>query len=389
MFRHAIRIAALRGVDVRLDPSLLLLALLLGWLLFSRFSVTYSTGLAVTMAVLGSLLFFASILAHEVAHAFEAQHRGIEVDSITLLLFGGVTQMHTESRRPRDEFMVAAVGPYISLVCAAVFGLLAAIADGALPPVAAIPTVELARLLALVNLALAAFNLVPGAPLDGGRVLRAGLWWLLGDRAKAVQLAAWAGIGFALALVGVGVYTGSRAWPASATTALWWIAVGVFLFGAARVELRHGRLQGALRGLTVVDVLPPAAPRLHLDELVSRPDGDHLTPADRNVLPLVTDGDAEVVGWIEPRELAERTEGDGSPPTARQLLHPVGDAPGIDIEASLEDVVDRFVRGDHDRLRVEDEGRTIAVLTEAQVARMLERLRRGQEPVDDAVGAPA
>ncbi|MTV25190.1 hypothetical protein FTX61_07170 [Nitriliruptoraceae bacterium ZYF776] len=389
MFRHAVRLTAIRGIDVRLDPSLVLLAVLLGWLLYGRFVLAHGQGLAVVMAGVASLLFFASILAHEVAHALEARHRGIEVDSITLLLFGGVTQMHTESRRPRDEFVVAAVGPYISLVCAAAFGLVSAAANLWLPTAAAVPVVELSRLLALVNLALAVFNLVPGAPLDGGRVLRAGLWWLLGDRARAIRVAAWAGIAFALLLVGVGVWVGVRGWPVTATTGLWWIVIGVFLLGAARVELRHGRTQGALRGRTVAEVVPAEPVRVRLEDPVGRAYAAAIErrQAGRTGDPvLVTDADGEVVGWLEPRELDALHPADRELRVARDLLHPAASVPAVELTTSLQDLVERFVHGEHDRVRVEDAGRTVAVLSEARVARTLERLRRGDGLPTDAVG---
>src|SRR5699024_10473211 len=124
---------------------------------------------------------------------FEARHRGIRVHAITLLLFGGVTEMHAHGQRPNDEFAIAAAGPYASLVCAATFGLLATFAHDLLPDAAADPIAEVAGLLGWWTLLLALFNLVPGAPLDGGRVLRAILWWLLGERMRALRITVRAG----------------------------------------------------------------------------------------------------------------------------------------------------------------------------------------------------
>jgi Zn-dependent protease len=238
MLSRAVRLFTVRGVDVRLDLSVVILAGLLGWLLFQRFSAAYGASVAGMMAVIGSLLFFLSILAHELAHALEALRRGIDVHAITLLLFGGVTEMRTESERPRDEFVVAVVGPYISLVCAAFFGLVSAVAVGLLPPVTAAPVVDTTQLLALINLLLAVFNLVPGAPLDGGRVLRAGLWWLSGDRQKAIRGAARAGMTFGGLLVVVGAVLFVRGVDPIGT--IWWLVIGWFLFSAARYELRRG-----------------------------------------------------------------------------------------------------------------------------------------------------
>jgi hypothetical protein len=124
----------------------------------------HPTGIAVAMAIAGAVLFFASILAHELAHAFEALHRGLEVHGITLFLFGGVTEMDARSESPRDEFVIAAVGPYVSLLCGAAFGLLATYATWLFPAGLAQPVADVAGLLGWLNVLLAVFNLVPGAP---------------------------------------------------------------------------------------------------------------------------------------------------------------------------------------------------------------------------------
>jgi Zn-dependent protease len=172
MFSRAVRLVRIRGIDVRLDPTLVLIALLVGWTFGTRFATVHPLGTAITMAAAGATLFFVSILAHELAHAFEAMHRGIEVRGITLFLFGGVTEMDASSETPRDEFVIAAVGPYVSLLCGAAFGLLATYASWLFPPAFATPVADVAGLLGWLNVLLAVFNLVPGAPLDGGRVLR-------------------------------------------------------------------------------------------------------------------------------------------------------------------------------------------------------------------------
>jgi Zn-dependent protease len=271
---RAIRVARVRGVEVRLDPSLLLLALLLTWLLTVRFTPAYGTGTAVVLATVTSLLFFLSILAHELAHALEALHRDIDVAGITLLLFGGVTEMHSESEHPRDEFVIAAVGPYASLVCAAVFGLVAAGANAFLPGVLGAGVLEVARLLAFLNVLLAVFNLVPGAPLDGGRVLRAALWYATKDRRRAVRGAARAGQFFGIVTVGFGVLEFTRGLELAAIGGVWWVIIGVFLFGAARSELRRADLLALYDGRTVSDVLGPGPQVLTGDQRVEVIDPD-------------------------------------------------------------------------------------------------------------------
>jgi Zn-dependent protease len=239
MFRRAVHVMTVRQIEVRLDPSLLVIALLVAWTFANRFGIDHGTVTGWTMGVAGTLLFFASILAHELGHALEARHRGIEVHGITLFLFGGVTEMGSHGHRPRDEFAIAAVGPWISLLCGAVFGL---VATGAvrLPGAIGAPIADVTGLLGWLNVALALFNLVPGAPLDGGRVLRAGLWWLLGSRHRAIRITAWLGQALGVAVVGFGAWV-YAATPASIVGAIWYWVIGVFLFTAARGELRAAK----------------------------------------------------------------------------------------------------------------------------------------------------
>lgn len=236
MFPRAVRILRIRGVDVRLDPSWVVIALLVGWTFLHRFSdPERSVLVVVVMAVATSLGFFGSVLAHELGHAFEAGHRDLEVHGITLFLFGGVTEMDMHTHRPRDEFTVAAIGPWTSLVLASVFGLGAAALDWYLPALEE-PALVLG-LLGWINLFVALFNIIPGAPLDGGRVLRAGLWALTGDRERAKILAARAGQLVAMLVWAVGVW----AWVdrRQLLAALWFGVIGLFMFAAAHVERRQ------------------------------------------------------------------------------------------------------------------------------------------------------
>lgn len=371
---RAFRVARIRGVEVRLDPSLLLLAVLLIWLLSNRFEGAWGTGTAVAMAAATSVLFFVSILVHEVAHALEALHRDIEVEGITLLLFGGVTEMHSESQHPRDEFAIAAVGPYASLVCAAVFGLLGAGADLVLPAAAAGAVLEVGRLLAFLNLLLAAFNLVPGAPLDGGRVLRAALWWLTGDRIRAVRGAARAGQAFGLVLVVFGVVEFTRGLELAALGGVWWVLIGGFLFTAARAELRRADMQALYRGRTVTDVLGPGPQVVPADRLLDLVDPD--ASADDHVL-VTAPGDGVVTGWLDPADLRAMHPADRSVRTAGDLSRSVADLPTVTADTSLETLVQRFLRSDDDRFRVEHDGRTIAVLSERRTAKALRELGAG------------
>lgn len=370
MLARAVRVATIRGIEVRLDPTLLVLAVLLAWLLTTRFGPVHGTAVGWVLAGVGTLLFFASILAHELGHALEAHHRDIEVRGITLLLFGGVTEMHTESRHPRDEFVIAAVGPYVSLVCAALFHLVAVGARAVGPAGAAVA--DLATLLAYLNLLLAAFNLVPGAPLDGGRVLRALLWWVLGDRRRAVRIAARAGQGFGLLVVAVGVWQLSFGLTIAAVGGVWWLLIGGFLFVAARSELQRSDVQAALAGHTAADALGGRPPVVAHDAAV---DGLTAPPAPVDHV-LVRGADGHVEGWIPAGDLVGRLPADRTVTTAGDLAATIGDVPTVTLDEPLTDVVQAFGGGAR-RVRVVDVDGTVAVLTERRAAAALRDLGIG------------
>lgn len=256
MFPRALRIARVGGVDVRVDPSWLVIALLFVWSFLSHFSARgRGQVITVVMAVTTTVAFFGSVLAHELGHAFEARHRDLRVHGITLFLFGGATEMDMRTRRPWDEFTVAAIGPWTSLVLAAVFGLVTVVLDTYLVALHGVAVVT--GTLAWINLGLALFNIVPGAPLDGGRVLRAGLWALTGDRHRAQIIASRAGQALAIALAGVGLWTVARG-RGGFLGGLWLGVIALFMFHAARRERVQALTLRLVDGHTASEFVPIA-----------------------------------------------------------------------------------------------------------------------------------
>src|SRR5215204_3592740 len=187
MFGTSWRVGRIAGIEVRVDSSWVVIALLITYSMYLRLSVLYrelSGGGAVGLAIVSAVLFFGSVLVHEFAHALVAQARGIRVQDITLFLFGGATRARVESRGPGDEFLIALVGPLTSGLLAGLFGIVASLGRDVLSA----PLAGTFGYLAWTNLLLAAFNLVPGFPLDGGRLLRAAIWKATGSLARATQI---------------------------------------------------------------------------------------------------------------------------------------------------------------------------------------------------------
>jgi Zn-dependent protease/CBS domain-containing protein len=250
-----VRLGRIGGIPVGANAGVIVIILLVAMgLAFGRLPFLHPGRAPASYVVAGlvaALLFVGSLLAHELAHAFVARRRGIEVESITLWLLGGVAQLRSEARTPADEFVVAVVGPLTSAVLGAGFGAVAlgldaAGADGLIS--------ASAGYLAATNVVLAVFNLIPAAPLDGGRVLRAGVWRFTGDRVRAAQVAAGAGRVFGLLLVVLGI---AQVLFGGSLAGLWLALIGWFLVQAATAEAQHAVLGRRLHGVLVGDVMTP------------------------------------------------------------------------------------------------------------------------------------
>jgi Zn-dependent protease len=253
----SIRFGRIVGIPVGANWSALLIALLFAWSLGGELLPAQVPGLAPAAYWLagaaGAGLFLASLLAHEIGHALVARRAGLRVRGITLWLLGGVAQLEDEPASPGDELRVAIVGPAISLALAGAFGVAAAALSVVGAPAL---LVVVAAWLALGNVALGVFNLLPAAPLDGGRVLRGLLWRRHGNRVRAAVTATRAGVWVGTGLVAYGLLGAFTGWGIGT---LWTALVGWFLVIAARQERELALLGGGLdRGLRAAQVMTPA-----------------------------------------------------------------------------------------------------------------------------------
>lgn len=246
-----LRLGRIAGVAVGVHWSVLaIVALLVVGLSnhFSRMAPGYPWAAYPLVAALAAALFVLSLLAHEMAHAVVAQRNGVHVDGITLWLLGGVARLRGEASTPGADFRISAIGPLTSLLVAALFGATAWLAD-----VAGMSSLAVAvpRYLAAINVVLAVFNTIPAAPLDGGRILRAGLWAWRGDRLTATVVAARAGRLFGFTLIALGIFQAIG----GLGSGLWWILLGLFVVTMASAEEHQARTSNALAGIRVRDVM--------------------------------------------------------------------------------------------------------------------------------------
>ena len=246
---NGIRIGRFGGVEVRVNWSWLVVLALIVWTLEDGVFPSQNPGLShrtyLAMAVVAAVLFFVSVLLHELGHAWQARREGIEIDGITLWLFGGVTQFKGRLKTAPAEFRIAAIGPLVSLALGAVFVLLAR---------ADLPTEVdgVAAWLGYINISLAVFNLIPALPLDGGRVFRAALWRAKGDLGWATRVASDVGQGFGYLFIALGIamliFQGSF-------SGAWLAFIGWFVLQAARSESRSIATEEALDGFRVRDLM--------------------------------------------------------------------------------------------------------------------------------------
>ena len=225
----SLRLGRIFGIPVEVNISWVFVFLLLTYLLAGEFDdarLRWPVAQRWSVAVVSVVLFFLSVLAHELSHSVMALSKGIPVRGITLFIFGGVSRLEREPSRPTTEFVVALVGPLISIALAVIFGgawFLLGRGDS--------PLEVVLILLAWTNLSLGVFNLVPGYPLDGGRLLRAGIWGMTGNHRKATKIAAAMGqvVGGSMVLGGV-----TLAVLLEPVDGVWLSIVGIFLFSIAK-----------------------------------------------------------------------------------------------------------------------------------------------------------
>jgi len=312
------------------------------------------------LAAITSVLFFASVLLHELAHARLALRNRVPVRGITLFIFGGVAEIQQEPRSAGAEFRIAIAGPIMSLFLAIVFGMVWVL-DRQIPYLAA-PGMWLAR----INFMLAAFNMIPGFPLDGGRVLRAVVWKLSGSMYKATRVAATSGQLVAFGFMGLGLFSMLFG---GLFDGLWLIFIGWFLHSAAAASLRQSEVQEKLQDMTVAQVMnhswPQIPGQLSLREIV---DGQTLSSGWRS---FFVNDNGHVNGMLTLRDVLAVPQGLWTQVTARQVMTPWERLLRIGPATELTTALQLMERANVPTAPVVEGDRMIGVLSRDQVMRYL------------------
>ena len=372
-FAHAgtISLGSISGIPVRADWSVLVIAWLIAWTLavgvLPDLAENTSPVASWGVALVAAAVFLASLLAHEMSHSLVARRHGIRVESVTLWMLGGIARIQDEPRDARTQLLVAAAGPAASAAFGVAFLGLALVSSVlALPKVVVIA----AAWLGSMNLLLGVFNLVPAAPLDGGRILQAVLWARRGDRLSASVSAARAGVVFAFVLIGLGLLEIAFG---IVVGGVWFIFLGWFLLHAARSEEYMYRMRADLAGLHVADAMtsdPVVAPEgVFVEDLLT----DYVLRHPASSFPLVDDRGG-VTGLVTLRRVRHVPVHDRARVRALDIAWPLDELPRVSPGDLLLDALSSAGERGDGRLLVFEGGRLVGIVSPSDVSRLASRV---------------
>lgn len=367
---EGIHVGSFAGFPIDLDYSwFVILFLILGTftgVVFPQYVPGLNQTAYLLMGAVGTILFFVSLLVHELAHAVVARWKGIEVEGITLFIFGGMARTRSEARGPGDEFQIAGVGPLASLLLAAGFYGIAVVADlrGWSSMIFGV-----AGHLAFLNLALAVFNLLPGFPLDGGRLLRAVVWRITGDLRKATRVATAAGKWLGWTIIAAGLYI--LVISGELVSGLWFIFIGWFLAQAATASYTQLLLRHILRDRIARDAMThfpeTVSPDLTLEKLVN----ERFMRRPYNSFPVTDDG--IVVGLVTLSQVKPVPKSKWPEMSVADVMTPLVDTLIVSPDSPMTDVLERMADNETRRVVVAQEWELRGIITGGDVANWLDR----------------
>lgn len=363
------RLGSVLGFEIRIDYSWFVIFFLVLWSFSAGvFPAQYpelSSATYIAMGTIGTLLFFASLLAHELSHSVVARMKGIPVEGITLFIFGGMARTSMESETPEDELAIAGVGPLASLVIAALFGGLWWVGErlGWSPAVTGV-----SMYLGYLNVILAVFNLLPGFPLDGGRLFRGVVWKITGDLTKATRWASNGGKLLGYLLMGLGIL---QTFAGAVLGGLWMLFIGWFLRGAAEASYTQHILQRLLEGIRADTVMTPdpetVAPDISLRRLVE----EGFLRRRYQSFPVVRDG--HLLGLITLKQVKDIPRADWDERTAGDTMTPVEDGIVVEPATRMTEVLKTMQENGTQRLLVASGNRLEGIISSTDIAGWVQR----------------
>jgi Zn-dependent protease len=377
-FGSGIRLGKISGIAISIDLSWFVIFGIFAYILargyFPQMAPRESVGTYWLFSIITSLLFFGSVVAHEMSHAVVARRRGIPISGITLFIFGGVAQMEDEPQTPRDEFAMAIAGPLASVGVAVLFF---AAAFAARTMGSNLWFVSFFYLW-FINLVLAIFNMIPGFPMDGGRVFRSFLWWTMKDLRRATRVASITGQGFGWTMIAFGAI--SLFLPAlRGYGGIWFALVGWFLISAARSSYQQVVLRESLRHVPVREVMNSNAEAVSPATTLERLVNDHFLAEGPTTLPVERDG--MLMGLVSVEDVRSIPRERWATTLVTEVMKPLEKEQVISVEEDAWDATNRMAQTNSDRVLVAEDNRVTGLVTRGSIMRWLQthgRLQPGQ-----------
>ena len=364
--RNSIPLGTVFGIEVGVHYSWFIIFALVTWSLAIGFFPVQFPGWAVStywiVGAISAILLFVAVLIHEISHSLVAKREGLPVSSITLFIFGGVSNIAREPRSPGDEFWMALVGPLSSLAIAIASGAALIAVSGFNEQLTAI-----LLYLAVINLLLAFFNLIPAFPLDGGRVLRSIVWSITRDLSQATRVASAVGQGFAYLFIFVGIFW---AFSGNILSGIWLVLIGWFLNSAAEATYRQVRTEQLLRGVHVQEMMTreveTVEPNVSIQHLVD----SYILPHNRRALPVVED--SQLIGIITLYDVRKVPRSEWEFTVVRDVMTPRDKLYVLHPEDEVAEALGILSEQDINQLPVIDRGRVVGFVTRGHLIRFMQ-----------------
>jgi Zn-dependent protease/CBS domain-containing protein len=360
------KIGRIFGIDIVVHISWLLLLLLFSWsfgALFSQDTPGFPQGIwPWAVGIITGLVLFVCLLLHELSHSYVAMRSGIQMNRITLFVFGGVAEMSEDVRSPREELHMAIAGPLASLIIGGIFGLLYLLLRESVSIVVVAPL----GWLSIVNLMLAGFNLLPGFPMDGGRVLRSILWKKTGDLRKATRAASISGQVIGVLVAGAGIY---YLLVGAYINGPWLLLIGFFVYQLARSSYQQTLLRIAASDTRVRDIMYTDVPLIDAGTPLTMLRHNYFSAYSLPTFPVVDGG--RIIGTVNRNDLYQVSAAEWDVLNAGRLSRPLSESQTVDPDMTLDKVLRRILRGDEFMLVVEGQN-VIGLLTREELTRYVQ-----------------